>query len=652
MKKFLNYTKCILVLLITSIVTSCGNSSKNSAVTHIPVQLKIDGNWSLLDIETGAILFEGEFKKTPSVVTEGVFTTRNDKDEIFYNKIEDEKVFKQIAGPFKSASLMNQGLAIVCKSESHLSAINDKGEDVFTLDPQDGIVIKQAGQCIDGLIKFEDENHLWGFLDKNGKIAIKPQFDYVDDFHNGLARATMHPGKKDKFVIINKSGEVESEIDKGFVGHLGNGIVAYSDNKKEFGVLKLGKVLEKKISASSKFEIISVQNDDIFYAFEKSWGLLNEDGEITIRAKYEFLTRLDGETFLGIKKDGDDVEYEILNTKGEVVKKDEVDNTNYGAFNLHSNGRVMLKDGKEYQLINAKGENVGSNPVKEWNGGNDIIRTESNISDLVESDYFDWAKIDEMIESIKSGSLSGFTVGMNCVKSNDLLIKFASSNSSATSTKNHDQGRGLVFSYKDFDWVNLNGTYGIHIGVGYDEKNDETPEEESESVVQDPTVDTNPEVLDNTATGTAPAEVPIKDNSPEWNTYQTTLSESKNLGHDNSIGLVLSFDDYIKKAVTKPTVVDYGYTTMVEEKVIGYERNSEAKLTMVQMEFNVQTDKIKKLKTKLEEKFSKGFQLVSTSYDSKYYVDAKGTKWELNGLKIRLIQPYSEYSEAASAVQP
>ena len=213
MKKFLNYTKCILVLLITSIVTSCGNSSKNSAVTHIPVQLKIDGNWSLLDIETGAILFEGEFKKTPSVVTEGVFTTRNDKGEIFYNKIEDEKVFKQIAGPFKSASLMNQGLAIVCKSESHLSAINDKGEDVFTLDPQDGIVIKQAGQCIDGLIKFEDENHLWGFLDKNGKIAIKPQFDYVDDFHNGLARATMHSDNKDKFVIINKSGEVESEID-------------------------------------------------------------------------------------------------------------------------------------------------------------------------------------------------------------------------------------------------------------------------------------------------------------------------------------------------------------------------------------------------------------------------------------------------------
>ena len=649
MKKFLNYTKCILVLLITSIVASCGNSSKNSAITHIPVQLKIDGNWSLLDIETGAILFEGEFKKTPSVVTEGVFTTRNDKGEIFYNKIEDEKVFKQIAGPFKSASLMNQGLAIVCKSESHLSAINDKGEDVFTLDPQDGIVIKQAGQCIDGLIKFEDENHLWGFLDKNGKIAIKPQFDYVDDFHNGLARATMHSDNKDKFVIINKSGEVESEIDKGLVGHLGNGIVAYSDNKKEFGVLKIGKVVEKKISASSKFEIISVQNDDIFYASENSWGLLNEDGEIVIRAKYEFLTRLDGETFLGIKKDGKDVEYEILNAKGEVVKKDEIDSRNYGAFNLHSNGRVMLKDGKEFQLINAKGENVGNNPVKEWGGVNDIIRIESNMSDLVESDYFDWAKIDEMIESIKSGSLSGFTVGMNCVKSNDLLVKFASSNSSATTTAIHDQGRGLVFANKIVNWDDLNGTIGVYIGVGYDQKNDETPEEETESVVLDSTVYDSTAVIDNTATSTAPIEVPTKDKAPEWETYQTTLRESIDLGHGGRIGLVLSFDDYIKKAVTKSTVVDYGYTTMVEEKVIGYERNSAAKLTIVQMEFAVQSDKIKKLKTKLEEKFSKGFQLVSTNYGSKYYVDAKGAKWELNGLQIRLFQPYSESVSAAPA---
>ena len=649
MKKFINYTKCLLAIIITSIVASCGNSSKNSAITHIPVQLKVDGNWSFLDIETGAILFEGEFKKMPSVVTEGVFTTRNDEGEIFYNKIEDEKVFKQIAGPFKSASLMNQGLAIVCKAESHLSAINDKGEDVFTLEPQDGIVIKQAGQCIDGLIKFEDENQLWGFLDKNGKIAIKPQFDYVDDFHNGLARATMHSDNKDKFVIINKSGEVESEIDKGLVGHLGNGIVAYSDNKKEFGILKIGKVLEKKISASSKFEIISVQNDDIFYASENSGGLLNEDGEILIRAKYEFLTRLDGETFLGIKKDGKDVEYEILNAKGEVVKKDEIDSRIYGAFNLHSNGRVMLKDGKEFQLINAKGENVGNNPVKEWGGVNDIIRIESNMSALVESDYFDWAKIDEMIESIKSGSLSGFTVGMNCVKSNDLLVKFASSNSSATITAIHDQGRGLVFANKIVNWDDLNGTIGIYIGVGYDEKNGETPEEETESVVQDPTVLDSTADQETTATATAPAEVPIKDNVPEWETYQTTLSESIDLGHGGRIGIVLSFDDYIKKAITKSTVVDYGYTTMVEEKVIGYERNSAAKLTIVQMEFAVQSDKIKKLKTKLEEKFSKGFQLVSTNYGSKYYVDAKGAKWELNGLQIRLFQPYSESVSAAPA---
>lgn len=642
MRNLFIYTKCILAVLIIGLVVSCGNSSKNSAVTHIPVQLKSNGNWSLLDIETGAILFEGEFKKSPSIVTEGVFTTRNDEGEYFYNKIENEKVFKQIAGPFKSASLMNQGLAIVCKAESHLSAINDKGEEIFTLEPQDGIVIKQAGQCFDGLIKFEDENHLWGFLDKNGKVSIKPQFDYVDDFHNGLARATMHSDSKDKFVIINKSGEIESELDKGLVGNLGNGIVAYSDNKKEFGVLKLGKELEKKISASSKFEVISVHNNDIFYASENSWGLLNEDGEIAIRAKYEFLTRLDGETFLGIKQDGKDVEYEILNSKGDVVKKDEIDSRNYGAFNLYANGRIMIKDGKEYQLINAKGENVGNNPVKEWGGVNDIIRIESNVSDLVQSDYFNWAKIDEMIESIKSGSLCGFTVGMNCLKTNELLAKFANSNSTTTPTEIHDQGKGLVFANYMADWDDLNGIIGLYIGVGYDDQSENTSEE-MDSDIQDSTIyDSTATNAANETTTPSTQEVPIKDNAPEWNTYQTSLSATRDIGNGASIGLVMNFDDYIKKAVTQSAVVDYGYTTMVEEKIVGYERNSSAKLTNVQMQFSVQSDKIKKLKTKLEEKFAKGFQLVSTSYGSKYYLDAKGSKWELNGLQIRLFQPYPD----------
>jgi hypothetical protein len=267
---------------------------------------------------------------------------------------------------------------------------------------------------------------------------------------------------------------------------------------------------------------------------------------------------------------------------------------------------------------------------------------ESNVSDLVQSDYFDWGKIDEMIESIKSGSLSGFTMGMNCLKSNDLLAKFANSNSTSTSTDIHDKGKGLVFANYMADWDDLNGTIGLYIGLGYDD-NSENTSEEMDSGIQDSTIyDSTVTDADNSATTPATQEVPIKDNAPEWNAYQTTLSATRDIGNGGSIGLVLNFDDYIKKAVTQSAVVDYGYTTMVEEKIIGYERNSSAKLTNVQMQFSVQSDKTKKLKTKLEEKFAKGFQLVSTNYGSKYYVDAKGSKWELNGLQIRLFQPYPD----------
>jgi hypothetical protein len=238
-------------------------------------------------------------------------------------------------------------------------------------------------------------------------------------------------------------------------------------------------------------------------------------------------------------------------------------------------------------------------------------------------------------------------MGMNCLKSNDLLAKFANSNSTSSSAEIHDQGKGLVFANYKADWDDLNGTVGLYIGLGYDDNNENTSEEmdsdNQDSEIYDTTViDTTAD--DNSATTPANQELPIKDNAPEWNTYQTALSATRDIGNGGSIGLVLNFDDYIKKAVTQSTVVDYGYTTMVEEKIIGYERNSNAKLTNVQMQFSVQSDKTKKLKTKLEEKFAKGFQLVSTNYGSKYYVDAKGSKWELNGLQIRLFQPYPDTS--------
>lgn len=639
------------LFLALLLMSSCGGSGSKSKVTHVPVQVKTDGNWSLMNIETGAILFEGEFKTQPSIVTDNVFTTRNkETNELFYNKIEDEKTFKQIAGPFKSGNLMNNGIAIVCKEESYLSGINASGEEIFVLKPADGVAFSKVGQCFDGMIMFQAENKFFGFLDKTGKIAIKAQFDYVDDFHDGLARATMHTDSKDKFVIINKSGEIVSEIDKGFVGPINNNSMAYSDLKKEFGIIKTNKEQEKLISASSKFEKISILGDDIFYSSDGDWGLINESGEIIIRAKYHSLSRLSEEMLLGIKKDGKDVEYELLNSKGEVIKKDDIDGVKYGAFNLR-NGFIMLKDGKDFQLMNAKGELVGTNTVKEWAGNDEIIALECNssLSQLVESDYFDWSKLKEYIGSIKAGSLASFSLGVNCIQANELLTKFASNSNIGEKGQNNDQGKGLVFAY---EVKTNNAGFSIFIGNGYNEKSTSTDNESEQEAdnstdsyppPKDSTAAASPEVEPQTAAeayennGVTPSEVPIKDDAPEWYTYQTSLSNSVDLGKSGTISISLTFDEYIKKAITKSVIVDYGYTTGMEEKIIGYARNSAAKLTSITMSFSVNDEKSKKLKSMIQEAFGSGFRVNGESYGTKKYLDSKGNYWELNGTSIKLV---------------
>jgi hypothetical protein len=639
--KYFNIVTLLFVIL-TVLFTACGKSGEKAVITHLPVQMKSKGNWSLWDIKTGAILYEGEFKKAPSAVIEGVFITKNEDGDLFYNKIEDEKKFKEIAGPYRSGSSFSEGIAIVCKEESYPSAINTSGEEIFNLEPQEGVVIQNVGQCIDGMIKFQTDNGLWGFLDRKGKIAIKPQFDYVDDFEDGMARATLHTDSKDKFVIIDSEGKTISEVDKPYVGRITGNKMVYSDSKDEFGILSAKKEQEKILNASEKYERLSIDGDDIFYRADEEWGMIDEKGEILIRAKYKSLTRLSGDVYLGIKKDGDDAMYELLNKKGEVTKKEDIDE----AINLR-NGHFMVKDGKDFQIMDAEGKAVGTNTVKDLEGIREIIRVAGNYSDMVESDYFDWGKIKEYVGTIKSGSLAGFSLGVSCIQAGAQLDKLGKGSSGESDGKG-DQGKGLVFETLVFDWRNNNGADAIFIGTGYEDKDSRT----AEQAEADRGMDDRPS-MDTTSAGGSGESIP--DNAPGWSMYQSYLYNNISLGRSGSVGLSLSFDDYIKKAKTTQVPVDYGYTTYMEEKTVSYEKNPEAKVSGIVMEFTVQSDKQEKLQKLIDAAFSKGFTYTGAGYGGygdvsasvKTYSDAAGNRWEVNGAQIKIFPPVSTVNEGS-----
>jgi len=72
-------------------------------------------------------------------------------------------------------------------------------------------------------------NDSWGLVDKTGAIRIKPVFDYVDDFHEGLAFVKYGESKG----YIDKTGVFVGKPFRGLHAYsFENGIAAFSANEK------------------------------------------------------------------------------------------------------------------------------------------------------------------------------------------------------------------------------------------------------------------------------------------------------------------------------------------------------------------------------------------------------------------------------------
>ncbi len=623
-------------MAVIALFSACSKSSSLVEVTHIPVKLKEDGNWSLVELKTGKLFFEGEFKNEPSVVTDGIFITQNDKGKFFYNKIESDKKYNQFAGPYVSAQSFTEGLAIVCKEDDYVSAINTKGEEVFKLKPENGIDFEVVGQCFEGMIIFRTKSGYLGYLDKEGKVAIKPSYDHAEDFKDGYARVSKNVKGKDKIQVIDKEGKVKADLDYSLVSNVDAGLMAYSNTKDEFGVIDVAKDKEKLITAKGKYEKIIIVNGDIFYSSDDEWGMLDRNGEISIRAKYKTLSRINSERFLGIKKDGDETKYEILDLKGEIVKSQDVDD----AYTTE-NGYILVHDGKDYEIKNHDGEAVGKEVFKAVEGFKDIIRLRHKISDASYNQYFDWSLIENSIKQIGQESIFGVKLDENCIAAEKHIASIALGGKSEDSEE--AQARGMARSGISVR-MGINSIY--FAGSGYADEDSDVASENSTPEYDESPVDSVAAVTPSEPSSTTK----INDNAPEWTSYQRTLDKNISVGRYSRINFEVWFDNTIKSPITNTvykTDAYWGYTYPVTETV-GYEKNANAKVYYMSVSYDIEGSKEEKMKKLLSDFIkSKGYKFVTESDGKKYYIDSKNNSWILDGTTI-ILEKQSSYSDTYS----
>jgi len=94
------------------------------------------------------------------------------------------------------------------------------------------IKASMVGPFSQGMIAFFDTNaHKWGYLDENGKIAIKPQFQVTNPFSEGMALVGFSSPKPYNG-YIDKTGKLVLRSQYKFAGNFHNGLAWVSDGNK------------------------------------------------------------------------------------------------------------------------------------------------------------------------------------------------------------------------------------------------------------------------------------------------------------------------------------------------------------------------------------------------------------------------------------
>ncbi len=282
----------LFISLITSVIFLCAcKSSNDKNIKYIGAKLTGSELWSIVNIETGDILYKDEFKNEPSPIINDIFYVENDNGEYDYYNISNVKktINKE---SYHAVTIFNtDGKALAVKKGGTIHVIDEECNSLVDL----GKDVRFCGLFEDGTAQFETNQGKNGIIDENGKIIIKPIYDAITNFHEGLALAyTKENDDLMKISIIDTSGDIVCNFS--------------SKDYVEFGVYNEGALpatssdgdvyfLDKKGERIAKFgtyewPIDNYRFTDGITAFKDgdSWGIKNTKGDILIRAKYDQLT--------------------------------------------------------------------------------------------------------------------------------------------------------------------------------------------------------------------------------------------------------------------------------------------------------------------------------------------------------------------------
>jgi hypothetical protein len=200
----------LAVVLLSGLLVSCGLGG-GRAISLFPVE---NGDeFQYIDKE-GKIVINPQFSSA-TVFRDGIALVRTTGDKALWGFINEDGKYI-IPATFKEATVFSEDLAWVVAENGAPTAITTKGEVKITLQDAESVKIFQEGLAAFSVT--QDSELKWGFVDKDGKVAISPQFSATGNFADGKCAVRNKDGKwgyidsEGKIVISFQFDEAEKFV--------------------------------------------------------------------------------------------------------------------------------------------------------------------------------------------------------------------------------------------------------------------------------------------------------------------------------------------------------------------------------------------------------------------------------------------------------
>lgn len=348
--------KIVACMAMPSLLFSnCGKESENDR-EYLAVKMSKNDGWSIID-KNGKVVVDDEYSADSdiSAVYDGVYWVKTDGNFQLFNVKNPKRPV--IDEEFAMVTEFSAGCAAVSVPDKPIRIIDTSGKTIATLGKNIKSVVKFSE---DGFAVFINSDEKFGVMDKNGKVVIKAEYNYIVPFINDGIVLAQKNKYDEKVIILNTTGkrfgtiDVEKYEPMGMYSE-GKILVVNKENNRQEVLNKEGRILftinKSKVidNGSYDYEVKYIDGYAIFRNDDK-YGVVDSDGNTVIRAKYRFIINL-GKGEFAVSKDA---------RKGGIVnaEDDKILEFNYSAVHdIKIGGNYLVEDGDEYLLIRRGGKN-------------------------------------------------------------------------------------------------------------------------------------------------------------------------------------------------------------------------------------------------------------------------------------------------------